>query len=98
MNEAAFGSRRGAASAVLRAACSEVRPAMSFPEQSNFGSDLTSALSCGLQDVEPGTDEDSLAEILDQVLSTGTATPIMSLDMIGLSSGNCIQECIKPFP
>mmetsp|Transcript_71032 Transcript_71032/g.154764 ORF Transcript_71032/g.154764 Transcript_71032/m.154764 type:complete len:137 (-) Transcript_71032:44-454(-) len=88
MNEAAFGSqRRGlAAAAVLRAGCAEVRPALSFPEQSSLAGGLTTTLGCQLDDVDPGSDEDSLAEILDDLVSSG-ATPLLGMDMIEVQSG-----------
>mmetsp|Transcript_23829 Transcript_23829/g.36010 ORF Transcript_23829/g.36010 Transcript_23829/m.36010 type:complete len:127 (-) Transcript_23829:100-480(-) len=84
MNEAAFGSqRRGlAAAAVLRAGCAEVRPAMSFAEQCNLSDGLTSTLSHGIEESEGACDEDCLAEVLDQILTSGTATPLMGIDSI----------------
>mmetsp|Transcript_23015 Transcript_23015/g.48963 ORF Transcript_23015/g.48963 Transcript_23015/m.48963 type:complete len:125 (-) Transcript_23015:81-455(-) len=97
MNEAAFGSqRRGAAAAVLRAACSEVRPALSFPEQSNVSAGLSSVMGSGLEGVEPDSDEDGLSEVLDQILNGHSSSPCC-MDLIEVQSGfNYISTIMAP--
>mmetsp|Transcript_144802 Transcript_144802/g.464100 ORF Transcript_144802/g.464100 Transcript_144802/m.464100 type:complete len:121 (-) Transcript_144802:111-473(-) len=93
-----LGGHRGlAAASALRAACAEVRPALSFPEQSPLSG---GSAGLGGGDVsELGSDEGSLEMILDQILVGTASNPAdCFFDLLDLQSGCWISPHLRGCP